>query len=232
MTQVKLMNRTDTKYCLTMHQLDEVFERINDQYFQLFIDGENELPYTTTYYDFPDNKLYTTHHNGKQNRYKIRKRSYAISGIQFLEVKFKNNKGRTIKSRLQTTNPSLRFNKEESAFLAKTIPFEHTELGVSLFNSFNRITLVNKNFKERCTIDFNLNFESHEAHKYMDKLVIIEIKADGYNYHSPLARMLRDLHIKKMGFSKYCIGKMYTDQNVKKNAFKEKLRSIDKLLIK
>ena len=44
------------------------------------------------------------HQNKKLNRYKIRQREYLISDISFFEIKFKSNKGRTIKKRIKTKN--------------------------------------------------------------------------------------------------------------------------------
>ena len=45
--------------------------------------------------------LYHDHHNGKLNRYKVRRRRYIDTDTEFLEVKLKNNKKRTIKSRIK-----------------------------------------------------------------------------------------------------------------------------------
>jgi len=174
--------------------------------------------------------MFTAHHNGKLNRYKIRRRSYVLSGISFLEVKFKNNKGRTIKKRIQTDFGKDGFNDTENAFIWDITPFTADDLSPSLNNSFSRITLVNKNFSERCTIDFNLNFKSGYKQMMLNNLIIAEIKAEGSPSASPLARALRNKRIKSSGFSKYCIGKAITDASVKRNAFKHKIRMIEKII--
>ena len=228
--KVKLMNRTDTKYWFHSNQLQNLLQGIHDNYFILTMDENVALPYSTVYYDTNENGMYSAHHNGKLNRYKIRRRSYVSSGISFLEVKFKSNKGRTIKQRISSGFNSTDFTVEEIDFLNEITPFSVDQLQTSLINNFSRITLVNKNFRERCTIDFNLNFKTNAKRVALDNLIIVEIKSEGSPSASPLARALRDLRIKTAGFSKYCVGRTVTDSALKRNAFKHKIRSIEKTI--
>jgi len=230
MEQVKLMNRTDTKYWFHKDNLSQLLEAVQNDYFILNMNYEVALPYSTVYYDTDENRMFSAHHNGKLNRYKIRRRSYVSSGISFLEVKFKTNKGRTIKKRIPTNFNSTDFTIEEKDFLNELTPFSSERLNKTLVNNFARLTLVNKNFKERCTIDFNLQFSIGDNHISLNNLVIVEIKADGSPSASPLARALRNQRIKRSGFSKYCIGRTVTDASLKRNAFKRKIRSIEKVL--
>lgn len=230
MEKVKLMNRTDTKYWFHADNLQDLLESIQDRYYVLSMHNEIALPYSTIYFDTNTNGMYTAHHNGKLNRYKIRRRSYVLSGIGFLEVKFKNNKGRTIKKRIPTDIEKIDFTEKENAFIQDITPFITSNLSPSLTNSFSRITLVNKNFNERCTIDFNLTFKFGQNQIILHNLIIAEIKTEGSPSASPLARALRDQRIKTSGFSKYCIGKALTDTSVKRNAFKSKIRMIEKAI--
>lgn len=229
MEKVRLMNRTDTKYWFHESNLDLLLLSIEPNYYLLNMDGQVVLPYETMYYDTFKNGMYNSHHNGKLNRYKIRHRSYVSSGIRFLEVKFKNNKGRTLKKRIHS-DFNKGFSEKENNFLKALTPFSVEDLQPSLNNSFSRLTLVNKNFQERCTIDLNLSFTSKKKQLALHKLVIVEIKADGSSSASPLARALRDQRIKKSGFSKYCIGRSVTDTGLKRNNFKHKVRMITKTL--
>ncbi|MDA3817143.1 MAG: polyphosphate polymerase domain-containing protein [Prolixibacteraceae bacterium] len=230
MDKVRLMNRTDTKFWFHASHLYPLLELVQDSYYILQMHDEVALPYSTVYYDTDSNGMYTAHHNGKLNRYKIRRRSYVSSGISFLEVKFKNNKGRTIKKRIPADFDFKHFNDEENKFIQGIAPFTVEDLSPSLINDFKRITLVNRNFKERCTIDFNLGFKNENKEIKLNNLVIVEIKADGSPSASPLARALRDQRIKKSGFSKYCVGRTVLDTNVKRNAFKQKVRMIEKVI--
>jgi len=230
MEKVKLMNRIDRKYFFHIDHLQELLNSIKEDYFILKINNQSEMLYTTTYYDTEENNMFTAHHNGKLNRYKIRRRSYVSSGISFLEVKFKTNKGRTKKKRIPAEYENTIFTTQEDSFLNKCSPYHSSDLQISLMNKFTRITLVNKNFDERCTIDINLEFKFSNKEISLDDLVIVEIKSDGNSSISPLAKALRELRIKSTGFSKYCIGRTITDADLKRNSFKEKTRNIEKLL--
>lgn len=230
MNEVKLMNRTDTKYWFHFNRLAILLKSIKDDYFILKIDEESNLPYTTTYFDTAVNKMFIDHHNGKLNRYKIRRRSYVSSGISFLEVKFKSNKGRTIKKRISSEYGNNVLTKNEMEFLGEKIPFCIDDLKPSLINNFSRLTLVNKNFKERCTIDLNLQFQYSNKKIALENLVIVEIKSEGNPSNSPLAKVLRDNRIKTSGFSKYCVGRTVTNARLKRNAFKNKIRKIEKTI--
>ena len=97
MNEVRLMNRVDRKFCFNRVDLQEILDTVSDDYYMLHIDTEHMLHYSTIYFDTSANDMFNAHHNGKLNRYKVRKRKYDISGKSFLEVKFTNNKGRTIK---------------------------------------------------------------------------------------------------------------------------------------
>jgi len=228
MDKVSLMNRKDTKYWFHKELLSELFVAIKDSYYVLAIDGETQMPYKTEYFDTPLNQMYVAHHNGNLNRCKVRKRSYLLNGKSFLEIKFKNNKSRTIKKRMSIPINLSELGDREDSFIRQFTPYSADMLYPSLANNFKRITLVNKNFNERCTIDTGLFFENTSTQKKLSDLVIVEIKSDGLANHSPLAIYLREHHIKASGFSKYCMGRGLLEKDLKKNAFKPKLRILEK----
>lgn len=230
MDQVQLMNRIDKKYWFNAQDLNELMNSVQDDYFILNIEGEHVQDYKTTYYDTMDNDMFSQHHNGKLNRYKVRRRSYILSNMSFLEVKFKNNKRKTFKYRIPTRYDQVKFTEQERVFLDNLIPYYHNQLIPTISNRFSRITLVNKNYNERCTLDFNLSFETDDKEILLRELAIIEIKTDGRSVVSPLALALRDARIKSTGFSKYCIGCTLTNQDIKRNNFKRKIRRIEKLI--
>lgn len=231
MDQVKLMDRLDTKYWFNSTGLVQVLERVKNDYYILTIDNQLMMPYASTYFDTTRDALYTAHHNGKLNRYKVRRRTYLISGISYLEVKFKSNKGRTVKRRFKTEQQAMELSPIEKEFIAKETPLSVEDLQVSLDNRFQRIMLVNKNFNERCTIDLNLQYSYDEREVMLGDLVIVEIKSERGGGLSPIALALRDLRFKSAGFSKYCVGRTMTDPGVKQNAFKNKLRKINKIIV-
>lgn len=230
MDAVKLMNRQDKKYWFHLNEMQEVLDQISDQYFVLSIDDIELLPYSTTYFDTAENEMFLNHHNGKLNRYKVRKRSYVNSGISFLEIKFKSNKGRTIKKRIPIDSHENNFSFPEEVFLNESLPYATSELEPALQNNFRRITLVNKNMKERCTIDLNLKFEYQGKQIQLNDMVIVEIKTEGKATNSPLSVALRDLRIKPSGFSKYCVGRTFTDLSLKAILLKQKLEASKRCL--
>jgi hypothetical protein len=230
MDKVKLMNRMDHKYWFHIDYLPGLLNTVGDDYYVLEIDGESQLPYSTRYFDTQQNKMFVAHHNGKLNRYKIRRRSYVLSGISFLEIKLKSNKGRTMKKRIPSDIHSASFNEKESDFINSSSPYSSDDLSLSLINSFSRITLVNRNLKERCTIDLNLAYEYREKKISLSDLVIVEVKTDGNAKSSPLAKALNEERIRAAGFSKYCVGRTVTDPCLKRNYFKKKIRRIEKTI--
>lgn len=224
---VKLMNRIDLKFCFHFDQVPAIFEAIKNNYSALEIEGESIFNYYNTYFDTPDNQMYLSHHNGKLNRYKIRVRRYNQTNNSFLEIKFKNNKGRTIKKRVSRTDVNAPFDRSELDFINRITPFTGNELCPKIINTFKRITLVNNNFTERVTIDFAPGFKNPDNEVTLQNLVIVEIKQDKAGSSALLAQTLRALKITNKGFSKYCIGRSLIE-NIKKNNFKPLLLKIEK----
>jgi hypothetical protein len=61
MDQVKLMDRTDTKYTFSLAQLSEILEEMRPYYRVLDVDGKKISRYKTLYYDTTNFTLYTKH---------------------------------------------------------------------------------------------------------------------------------------------------------------------------
>jgi hypothetical protein len=232
MSGVKLMNRTDTKFVTNMEKLHQLLEMAQEDYFVQEIDGGRNLEYDTTYFDTTQFDMYNQHQCNHTNRQKIRFRTYCISGLQFMEVKTKNNHGRTKKKRIEVTDMNLA-EQEKSDFLGKYLRYGVDTLQPALNNHFSRITLVNKAKTERLTIDSALRFHNlvNGVNKDMGDLVIIELKRDGLVY-SPVLEMLRQLRIHPHGFSKYCMGSALTNPELRINRFKRKLIEINKIIAK
>ena len=67
-----------------------------------------------------------------------------------------------------------------------------------------------------------------DRHERLDHVAIIELKRDG-NVPSPALDILREVRIKRSGFSKYCIGSALTQHTLRRNNFKERLIMISKI---
>lgn len=231
MKSVKLMNRTDTKFVTNTSKLYQLLKMAQQDYYVQVIDGERNLDYDTTYFDTTAFDMYNMHQSGHLNRQKIRFRTYCINHLQFMEVKTKNNHGRTKKKRIEVSDMDLN-DEEKRQFLHKHLRYDVEKLQPVLSNHFSRVTLVNKGMTERLTIDTGLNFHNvlNGSDKDMGQLVVIELKRDGLVY-SPVLQMLRHLRIQPHGFSKYCMGSALTGQDhLPVNRFKCKLIEINKLV--
>lgn len=241
MEAVKLMNRIDTKYVATLDQLAEILTLAKDVYFAQEIGGERIADYDTLYFDTSALDMYTAHHNRHLVRQKVRIRKYIGSpskeyegqDLTFLEIKNKNNHGRTKKKRIEVEDQQVleRPTSEVTSFMEKCCRYEWILLLPELRTTFRRITLVNKQKTERLTIDTRLVWQNQQTkqEKTFDRLAIIELKRDG-NSPSPMLGIMQQLRIHPMKISKYCVGTALTNPAVKQNRFKVKIRKIEKLL--
>lgn len=238
MRSIRLMNRIDTKFVTTVPMLRQLLLLAKDDYFVQESQGKRISPYYTLYFDTPDCKMYNRHEAGHLSRQKVRVRSYVNAGLNFLEVKTKNNHGRTKKKRIEALNfdPENHsiFNVQSSLFsdfLQTYLKYPQQSLVRQVENRFDRITLVNKAKTERLTIDTNLRFHniSTNNYRFMEELVVIELKRDGLQ-PSPILPLLTKLRIHPHGFSKYCIGSALTNADLRRNRIKPRLHSVEKIL--
>ena len=228
MDNVKLLNRVDTKYICSVFKLIEILKDLTETYKVLEINDQRIMSYRTKYYDTSNFKMFLEHQNGKLNRYKVREREYVNSDLNFLEIKFKNNKSRTIKSRVVRSENLDCFANNEIDFLDDKSPFSSDELEVKLYNSFQRITLCNES--ERVTIDFKLRFEDNNGSlSVLPLLVIIEVKQDKFSTKSDVVKMLKKHHVRSNSFSKYCIGTSIIYPHLKSNRLKSKILLMNKI---
>jgi len=230
MDGVALLNRTDTKYVLRTSQLQQALAQLTTRYRVLTIKNQRLNHYQTVYFDTPDLALYTRHHDGAKNRYKVRSREYVDSHLSFLEVKFKTNKNRTIKSRMQTPDVVTEFDGDTASFVHDHCPNDPALLGPKLWNQFIRITLVSKQSVERLTLDINLEFQREQARVGLPGIAIAEVKQEGFDRQSDFIRQMRGMGVRPSGFSKYCMGVASLYDEVKKNNFKPQMLQVGKLM--
>lgn len=230
MSGVKLMNRTDTKFVTTMPRLRLLLAMAQQDYFVQEIDGERNMLYDTTYFDTRSFGMYQEHQHGHTNRQKLRFRTYVSSHLQFMEIKTKNNHGRTKKKRIEVTDMDLS-DEAKRQFIGERLHYSVDDLVPHMHNFFHRVTLVNRAKTERLTIDTQLEFNNMltGASRNMGDLVIVELKRDGLVF-SPVLEMLRQLHIHPHGFSKYCMGAAMTNEQLPVNRFKSKLRDVERIM--
>ena len=228
MSGIRLMNRTDTKFLANKAQLIQVLTLARDKYYVQQIGDKRISQYRTVYWDSSDYRFFHMHQSGRRPRTKVRVRTYEDSGnLTFLEVKKKDNHGKTRKKRIQVPSQTEVFEPDCMEFVRKHTNSSLSEFHPCLQNHFHRITLVNREKTERLTIDFNIDYTNFDTHNEAnsDQLVIIELKRDGRVY-SPIKDILMRLRIKPHGYSKYVIGSHMTNPSLKANLLKVKMREI------
>lgn len=228
MDAVALMNRTDTKYILGQYDILKILNKVGKEYRVLEVNGIRMHRYETLYFDTPDLMFYQLHQNGKANRYKVRSRKYVESDLAFLEVKFKSNKGRTIKQRVVVDDFELGLSEASKEFIGETSGLD-ANLKPALWSVFKRMTLVHKTLPERLTFDFDLTFRSDEDEHVFERLAIAELKQERLNRKSPFYREAKRLQIRPQSISKYCLGIGLLKSDVKLNSLRRKLRKVQKV---
>lgn len=228
MSGIRLMKRTDTKFLANKAQLLQVLSLAKDEYYVQEINSKRVAHYRTTYWDSADYMFFNMHQVGRRPRTKVRVRTYEDSdGLTFLEVKKKDNHGKTRKKRTEVMSQTEVFESGGDDFVRK-----HVNAGLDTFhpclqNYFSRITLVNRGKTERLTIDFDIKYTNFDTNRTAnsDQLVIIELKRDGRVF-SPIKDILLKLRIKPHGYSKYVIGSHMTNDSLRGNLLKQKMRNI------
>lgn len=235
MRAVKLMNRIDTKFILDQESVITFLKEASSLGYRVQInDGVLASRYDTLYFDTEERAMYIAHHNQQLTRQKIRTRCYVESGTTFIEVKNKNNRGRTNKRRIEIPREcftDFRTNDEANTFVAPLARYNLDTLLPSLSTRFVRITLVNPDLSERITIDLDLRYEDVRSGRSAEVkgMAIAELKQDG-RVASTAKRLFSQMGIKPFKVSKYCLGTALTVEGIKRNRMLEKIRAIEKRL--
>lgn len=183
----------------------------------------------TAYFDTDNKASFAMHHNGKLPRYKIRTRTYIDSNDQFLEIKCKNNKGRTEKKRLKIiTKEDLFEQPAVISFLNERHIHNFNALKESLLVKYKRISLIHKKVNERVTLDFDLSFSNDLKRVLLGDLVFVEVKQEKEK-KSPVMKALKAHNKHAISLSKYCYGLLNIDTSIKHNNFNPLLKFFKKI---
>jgi hypothetical protein len=226
---VSLLNRVDSKYVVTFSQLEFIFQCLQENYSVLEIDGVRAFSYENNYFDTPSLLFYRDHHNGYANRIKVRSRRYVEANMSFFEIKKKENINRTNKYREKIPKILTSLNEVRKQKIQDFTRKEIDEVNLILKNNFRRITLVNKAFTERVTIDTNLTFIDDNQELNFGEIAIIEVKQSKSSIKSELTSFLKKNNIREQSISKYIYGVMLLMPNIKKNKFLPIIKKINTL---
>lgn len=228
MDRVKLMNRVDTKFAFSVTEFMTFLPHLAEHYSILEIEGTRTPFYESLYLDDSQFTFFRDHHNGRTNRFKVRYRKYVESNLSFLEIKHKV-KGRTDKSRIKVDDIPLDLLEKHTKFI-EGIVTQDVNLKPVMWNSFHRMTLVNKTENERLTLDFDLTFKWNDKTQNFNNLIIAELKQENVNRNSAFYQLMKSRCIRPYRLSKYCIGSIELYGNTLKfNRFKKKLLQLKKI---
>ena len=222
----KLQDRMDTKFLFDADNLPQILSEMQQDYAILEINDSTLQPYLTLYFDTLDFDNYFDHHNGKRPRFKIRMRKYVNSGNAFLEIKEKDNKDRTIKSRMAIRDINNRLTPDQYQFISQIYGPGLVPLKPVIWNRYNRMTLINKHSLERVTIDLNFSAYNQNGFISWNPFAIAEIKQDSRSLNTTFYNALKARAIKPVNFSKYCISMALLTPQLKANKFKPNIEII------
>ncbi len=223
-----LMRRFDRKFVLAVSHLPALLDALQADYTALEIEDRRVFRYESLYFDTPTMEFFRMHHRGQLNRYKVRHRVYADTDTRFLEVKFKDNRRQTEKTRIPTDDRPGELHGEGLAFLDQSVPDAFNDLRPALRCRFRRIALANLETCERVTLDFDLAFGLPDGApaRSLSRVLVVELKQPRRSADSPVWRVMRRLGVRPQAFSKYCIGCCLVDRGGKANRFKRALARV------
>lgn len=228
MDHVMLFDRFDQKFLLPENLLPIILNNLTEEYYALEVKQTRIHTYHTRYFDTTNFNHYLDHHNLRKSRFKFRHRVYLESDLHFFEIKEKNNKDRTVKSRVNIRNKIPIIGEQALQLIELSTPHDGKILEPKLWSNFHRLTLVHKIRQERMTIDLNLILENDLSSTQFSGTVILELKQDKKSFSVPVVRSLINNGCRPGAMSKYTMGVVELYPENKSNLFLPTKRIIQK----
>ena len=228
LTNRSLQKRLDQKYILPLDKLSALLDLLQDEFHIVPTSNHHVGEYQTQYFDTHDYSFFTNHLRGQRPRYKVRLRRYADRHLCMLECKRKNSADLTEKTSLEVPYDTRSLSEHLSFF--DPLPFEGESLFPSLSNTFHRITLLHNTHEERLTIDFNIQFNTHDEGFSLTRCIIVERKRHPLSRGSTVPSLLRTVRAFPLSISKYCIGGYRLFRTRKNTLYRTKSRLMRKVL--
>ena len=220
-----MLSRVDNKYIIDAPTVSALFERLEDDFLVLEIDGRRLFTYHTVYFDSEELDLYRAHLQRRRRRFKCRSRRYVDTGRHVFELKLKGLRGRTVKHQLPIDGSGHGVMTADAKEFADRVLRETYGCGLErplepvLPMTYQRLTLAAQAGAERVTCDFSLDFGTA---RLAEGHAIIESKSA--NGRGAVDRHLRRLGARPVSCSKYCAGIGLTREGVRANPFSRLLR--------
>jgi hypothetical protein len=206
--QAARQTRVDRKYLIRIADVSRVLAALPSGTRTLEIDGGRSFAYESTYFDTPDLRCYHDAARRRRHRFKVRTRLYTDSGLCRLEVKTRDGRRRTVKSRLdyEASDRDL-LTPDGRRLVADATGTSHWAdvLRPSSVTRYRRTTLVLPHEQTRVTVDVGLAVSlPGRSAVPIDRVVIVETKGG----HGPTGadRALWTLGHRPARVSKYGTG--------------------------
>lgn len=221
-------DRYDTNFILSAHDYGILMQNISSDYRILQISGQINQSIDSFYFDTSEFRCFHDFQRGKRSFHIIRKLYHLDSQDFFLEIESKDKLGKTNKARkvLEAFEPII--NEEDLDFIKKKVN-SNDSLESKIQISYDRSTLVNKDFSERITIDSNFLFTDEFGSKPLKDLHLICIRRESRNHNSKITSVLKEKLHRPISFSKYCTGLITLDHAIKMNNYKASMIKIQKI---
>jgi hypothetical protein len=219
------MNRVERKFMLPRDLLPSFLQRCAAEYRVLELHGRRRAQYRTVYFDTSDLSFYHAHLTGRVPRRKLRVRTYVDTCNSFLEIKCRDNRGRTRKARVEVADSGLGIAELGRLPEALVNGLHSRTLREVLTTAFDRITLVSPESSERVTIDTSLTFSSEDAATDFTRVVYVEVK-QAMRGPSRALSALGELRRRPGALSKYCVGVATVLPGSRTNRFRPLLRQL------
>jgi hypothetical protein len=207
----ELQTRVDRKYFVPASVFRRLIAQLGDELQVLEIDGRRTFGYESIYFDTPQLTAYRAHLQRRRQRFKARTRTYTDTGLCMFEVKLTGARGATVKQRVP--HPA-----EESAELTDGA-LDHLRTALhdayqqdlpaglqpTLATTYRRTTFVSRTGEARLTCDVGLTcLDARYEVRDLGAHVLVESKSSGRG--SAPERILRELGMRPVSVSKYCVG--------------------------
>jgi hypothetical protein len=175
-----LEQRFDRKYIVSEDDAKIFFEMLPDSLAALEITEKRSFAYESWYFDTADLESFRATAHRRRRRWKVRTRTYLDSQKSLVEVKLRDHRGRSLKSRLPenfSVAPSLTV--EGIKFVNKVLGREGLAetLRTTLRTSYERISVVDIENGVRLTADLGVKCEATEGKETSINGVVIETKS-------------------------------------------------------
>ncbi|WP_018020657.1 VTC domain-containing protein [Corynebacterium doosanense] len=199
-------SRVDRKYLLTLDELTELGAHLGDCSV-LEIAGQRSGGYSSLYLDTPDLQAYHLAGLERRRRFKVRIRTYASTGEQYLEVKTRDGRGMTHKVR-QLHDGSVPLSASAQGFVDTRLSSQGIvltgPLEPVLTTSYERTTLYLPGDGARATLDLGVRFATAGDEVALDNIAVVETK--GGTRPTSFDRLLSALGHRETRMSKYGVG--------------------------